>query len=190
MSVAAPPPFDSSGVTAGADDDERWRSTVESRNAPSACPAYANGRWWTVVEKPRIQLVMSRSAVRFRSSAPHRRLRNQGLATGGGQPAPKLESAPDNNATAAGDRRRSCGRGWTTIGRGPERPAGPQGAQVAPGRVGASAPCPRDPCGFQAAVRADPVARRRVATGSRGGRRPTGASVGSWESSSSSPWPV
>ncbi len=132
--------------------------------------------------------MMSRSAVRFRSSAPPLRLRNQAFATGGTSPAPKLVSAPDNNATAAaGDGRKSRGRGWITIGRGGKRPAGPQGAQIAPGRCGTSAPCPVDPRGFQAAVRADRVARRRVATGFPGGHRPSGAPVGSWESAGKLP---
>ncbi len=135
-------------------------------------------RYALVIPQGPRDLVMSRSAVRFRSSAPQLRLRNQAFATGGTSPAPKLESAPDNNATAAGDRRKSRGRGWVTIGRGREPPAGPQGAQIAPGRCGTSAPCPLDACGLQAAVRADLVARRRVATGFRGGRRPTDGSVG------------
>ena len=50
---------------------------------------------------------MSRSAVRVRSSAPQLRLGNQALATDGTSPAGKPESAPDNNATAVGDRRKS-----------------------------------------------------------------------------------
>ncbi len=136
-------------------------------------PAWHETQVRVIPQGPR-DLVMSRSAVRVRSSAPQLRLRNQAFATGGTSPAPKLESAYDNNATAAGDRRNPRGRGWITIGRGGKRPAGPQDAQIAPGRVGTSAPCPLDLRDFQAAVRADRVARRQVAIRFRGGQRPSG----------------
>ncbi len=155
------------------------------RAAPEA-PAWHETQVRVIPQGPR-DLVMSRSAVRVRSSAPQLRPGNQAFATGGTSLAPKLESTYDNNATAAGDRRNPRGRGWITIGRGGKRPAGPQGAQIAPGRSGTSAPCPVDPRGFQAAVRADRVARRRVATGFPGGHRPTGAPVGSWESAGKLP---
>ncbi len=60
-----------------------------------------------VIPRYHLRLVMSRSAVRVRSSAPQLRLGNQAFATGGTSLAPKLESTYDNNATAAGDRRKS-----------------------------------------------------------------------------------
>ena len=62
--------FDSSGVAAGAVRGARWRPPAESRTAPSHWIAYASGRRRTVAETPRNQFVISRSAVRFRSSAP------------------------------------------------------------------------------------------------------------------------
>ncbi len=83
---------------------------------------------------------MSRSAVRVRSSAPQLRLQIQAFATGGTPPAPKLESTPDNNATAAGDRRNPRGRGWITIGRGGKRPAVPRTPRSRRGESGPRRP--------------------------------------------------
>ncbi len=73
---------------------------------PMQAPARHETQVRVIPQGPR-DLVMSRSAVRVRSSAPQLRLRNQAFATGGTSPAPKLESAPDSNATAVGDGRES-----------------------------------------------------------------------------------
>ncbi len=140
---------------------------------PMQAPAWHKTQVRVIPQGPR-DLVMSRSAVRVRSSAPQLRLRNQAFATGGMSPAPKLESAPDSNATAVGDGRKSRRHLGAEAGGARQVPGAPRSRRV---ESGTSAPCPLDPRGFQAAARADLVARRRVATRFRGGHRPTGASV-------------
>ena len=62
--------FDSSSVATGAHLGARRRTPAESRVRASHCPAYACGRRRTPADGARNCLVMSRSAVRVRSSAP------------------------------------------------------------------------------------------------------------------------
>ncbi len=64
------PHSDRNAVATGADIGARGQTSAESAHPASTCPAYVSGRPWTPVEKSRNRLVMSRSAVRVRSSAP------------------------------------------------------------------------------------------------------------------------
>jgi len=97
------PRLDSNGVAAGADTGGRRQTSVESGGRASLCLAYLSGRPRTPVENPHRQLVMSRSTVRVRSSAPCFPCDSDDLAARAG-PEPGAGRGPlDSNATALRD---------------------------------------------------------------------------------------
>ncbi len=71
---------DYNGDAAGANGGGRWRTPVESRDAPSPCTTYTGGRELTPMESRRNCLLSSGSGVRFLPGAPRNLQRNQAVA--------------------------------------------------------------------------------------------------------------